>query len=181
MALPPDSPAAGTYGRDASTNSMAASEAGYALAYGEAQRGLEDQERTVVELRARAGTLIAAAAITTSFFGGQTLIRHDIGAFGWAAIGCFVLLGFAVLLILWPRRDWEFSLAPSEFIATYLEPAEGDPLEIHLIQRDLALHMGRSAELNRRQLRILMMAFRLGVLLLVTEVLAWFVALVIRG
>jgi hypothetical protein len=181
MVLPTDSHATGTYGRDASTSPATAPEAGYALAYGEAQRGLEDQERTVVELRARAGALIAAAAITTSFFGGQTLVRHDIGAFGWAAIGCFVLLGFAVLLILWPRRDWEFSLAPSEFIATYLEPTEGDPLEFHLIQRDLALHMGRSAELNRRQLRTLMTTFRLGALLLVAEVLAWVVALVVRG
>jgi hypothetical protein len=76
-----------------STSSTGSPQAGYALAYGEAQRGLEDQERTC-------------------------------------------------------RRDWEFSLAPSEFIATYLEPVDGDPLEIHLIQRDLALHMGRSAELK---------------------------------
>jgi hypothetical protein len=152
--------------------------AGYALAYGEAQRGLEDQERTVVELRARAGTLIAAAAITTSFFGSQTLLKHDIGVSGWVAIGCFALLGFAVLLILWPRRDWEFSLAPSEFIATYLEPTDGDPLEIHLIQRDLALHMGHSAKFNRDQLNTLVTIFRFSVLLLVIEVLAWVVALV---
>jgi hypothetical protein len=155
--------------------------AGYALAYREARRGLEDQERSVVELRGRAGALIAAAAITTSFFGGQTLVRRDIGAAAWVAIGCFVLLGFAVLLVLWPRRDWEFSLAPDEFIATYLEPADGEPLALHLIERDLALHMGRSAELNRRQLRILMSVFRLGALLLVVEVVAWVVALVARG
>ncbi|MFI5005002.1 MAG: hypothetical protein ACHQE6_08305 [Solirubrobacterales bacterium] len=152
--------------------------AGYALAYREARRGLEDQERSVVELRARAGALIAAAAITTSFFGGQTLARRDIGGAGWVAIGCFVLLGFAVLLVLWPRRDWEFSLAPDEFIATYLEPTDGEPMELHLIERDLALHMGRSAELNRRQLRTSMTVFRLGALLLVAEVLAWVVALV---
>jgi hypothetical protein len=162
-------------------SSAEASGAGYALAYREARRGLEDQERSVVELRARAGALIAAAAITTSFFGGQTLVRRDIGAAAWVAIGCFVLLGFAVLLVLWPRRDWEFSLAPDEFIATYLEPADGNPLALHLIERDLALHMGRSAELNRRQLRTLMSVFRLGALLLVVEVVAWVVALVARG
>ncbi len=154
---------------------------GYALAYREARRGLEDQERSVVELRARAGTLIAAAAITTSFFGGQTLVRGGIAPAAWMAIGCFVLLGFAVLLVLWPRRDWEFSLAPDEFIATYLEPADGEPLALHLIERDLALHMGRSAELNRRQLRTLMTVFRFGALLLVVEVLAWAVALVAQG
>lgn len=142
--------------------------------------GLEDQERAVVELRARAGTLIAAAAITTSFFGGQTLVKHNTTAAAWIAIGCFVLLGFAVLLVLWPRRDWEFSLAPDQFIATYLEPAEGEPLALHLIERDLALHMGRSAEQNRRQLRTLMGVFRVGAALLVIEVLAWVVALMVQ-
>lgn len=99
----------------------------------------------------------------------------------WVAIGCFAWLGFAVLLVLWPRRDWEFSLAPDQFIATYLKPMDGEPLALHLIERDLALHMGRSAELNRRQLRILMTVFRVGAILLVVEVLAWVMALVIQG
>jgi hypothetical protein len=144
------------------TTAAEASGDGYALAYREARMGLEDQERSVVELRARAGALIAAAAITTSFFGGQALVMHGISAAAWIAIGSFVLLGFAVLLVLWPRRDWEFSLAPDQFIATYLEPAEGEPLALHLIERDLALHMGRSAELNRRQLRTLMGSFVSG-------------------
>src|ERR1700728_4967883 len=124
------------------TSSHEASGAGYALAYREARRGLEDQERSVVELRARAATLFAAAAITTSFFGAQTLARRDLGAAGWLAIGCFVLLSFAVLMMLWPRRDWSFSLEPEDFIATYLEPADGEGLEPHLIERDLALHIG---------------------------------------
>jgi hypothetical protein len=163
-----------------STSAAEASCDGYALVYREARLGLEDQERSVVELRARAGALVAAAAITTSFFGGQTLVRHHIGAAAWIAIGCFVLLGFAVLMVLWPRRDWEFSLAPDQFIATYLEPAEGDPLAHHLIERDLALHMGSSAELNRTQLRTLMGVFRVGAVLLVVEVLAWVVALVVQ-
>jgi hypothetical protein len=44
---------------------------GYALAYDEAKRALDEQERVVAELRSRAGTLIAAAAITTSFLGGR--------------------------------------------------------------------------------------------------------------
>jgi hypothetical protein len=160
-----------------STAASEVSRDGYELAYREARMGLEDQERSVVELRGRAGALIAAAAVTTSFFGGQTLTAHSISAAAWIAIGCFVLLGFAVLLVLWPRQDWEFSLAPDQLIATYLEPAEGEPLELHLIERDLALHMGHSAKLNRRQLRALMAAFRFGAVLLVLEVLAWVAAL----
>lgn len=163
-----------------STIAVGASRDGYALAYSEARMGLEDQERAVVELRTRAGALIAAAAIATSFFGGQTLVKPDIGAAAWIAIGCFVLLGFAVPMVLWPRRDWEFSVAPDQFIATYLEPAEGESLALHLIERDLALHMGCSAELNRRQLRTLMGVFRVGAVLLLIEVLAWVVALVVQ-
>jgi hypothetical protein len=122
-------------------------------------KGLSVRAPSTVALPSRAYALVAAAAITTSFFGGQTLVKHDISAAAWIAIGCFVLLGFAVLMVLWPRRDWGFSLAPDQFIATYLEPAEGDPLALHLIERDLALHMGRSADLNRRQLRTLMGSF----------------------
>jgi hypothetical protein len=49
-----------------------------------------------------------------------------------------------------------------------------------MIERDLALHMGRSAELNRRQLRMLMGIFRVGAVLLVVEVLAWVVALMVQ-
>lgn len=59
---------------------MPADPQGYELAYVEAKRAFEDQERTVVELRSRAGTLIAAAAITTSFFGGQALSGHELDA-----------------------------------------------------------------------------------------------------
>jgi hypothetical protein len=154
---------------------------GYALALEEARRALEDQERTVVELRTRAGTLIAAAAITTSFFGGPSLAHDEINAAAWAAIAAFVGLGVAMLVIVWPRRDWEFSLAPSEFIATYLEPVEGDVLALPLIHRDLALHMGASADLNRHQLRILMIVFRIGCLLLMIEVLGWVVAIICQS
>src|SRR5580692_10272815 len=56
------SQARSSVGRAMNTSSNEASGAGYALAYREARRGLEDQERSVVELRARAGALIAAAA-----------------------------------------------------------------------------------------------------------------------
>lgn len=135
----------------------------------------------MVELRARAGALIATAAITTSFFGTQTLGGREIGVAGWVAISCFVLLGFAVLLILWPHQDWAFFMSPDTFIATYLEPTHGKPLELHLIERDLALHMGRSAESNRQQLQTLTMVFRVGAVLLVAEVLAWVLTLAVRG
>jgi hypothetical protein len=156
---------------------LAADPDAYRLAYEEARRALDEQERVVGELRARAGQLIAAAAITTSFFGGQVL-RHHVHTFDWIAIACFVALSLSVLAVLWPRRDWEFVLSPSQFIETYLEPGEEEPLELPLVHRDLALHMGRSADLNRQQLRRVTSAFRVGAVLLVAEVIAWIIALI---
>jgi hypothetical protein len=85
----------------------------YLLAFEEAKRALDEQERAVFELRSRAGQLIAGAAITTSFFGGQALHRHLNGV-SWVDVSCFVALSIAVLVILWPRRDWEFNLSPAQ-------------------------------------------------------------------
>jgi hypothetical protein len=150
---------------------------GYLLAYEEAKRALDDQLGVVAELRGRAGSLIAAAAIATSFFGGQAL-HGAVHPLGWIAIACFVGLSFAVLVILWPRHDWQFNLSPADFVATYLEPANDEPLTLPQIHRDLALHMGRSAALNRGQLRWLTIAFRAGALLLVAETIAWIIVLV---
>jgi hypothetical protein len=62
----------------------------FRLAYEEARPGLDDQERAVVELRSRAGTLIAGAAITTSFFGSQAL-RHHVHVMGWVAMAALSL------------------------------------------------------------------------------------------
>lgn len=144
----------------------------------EARRALEDQERVVSELRSRAGSLIAGAAITTSFFGGQALDDQHVHLAGWVAIACFVLLSLTVLFIIWPRRDWEFAASPELMMQTYIEPEDAEPLELPLIHRDLALHMGNSAALNREQLRQVMKAFRVGALLLTAEVLAWVVVLI---
>jgi hypothetical protein len=149
----------------------------YQLAYDEAKRALDEQERAVVELRSRAGQLIAGAAIATSFFGGQAL-RHHLHPMGWVAVGCFVALSLAVLVILWPRRDWEFNLSPAQFINIYVEPEDTEPLDLPSIHRDLALHMGNSAALNRKQLRWLTSAFRVGAVLLVAEVIAWVIVLI---
>lgn len=149
---------------------------GYDLAYDEARRALDEQERMVVELRARAGALIAAAAVAASFFGGP-LMADGLGLLAWLALLAFAGVGGAALTILWPRKRWTFSLSATQLIATYVEPAAGDALERSMIQRDLALHMDRSAALNHRQLSSLFAVFRLGVFLLLVEVLAWLAVL----
>ena len=148
--------------------------ASYALAFEEAGRALDGQERSVNELRSRAGVLIAAAAITTSFFGARA-VTHDLSATVWCAVVAFALVGAMVLFVLWPRSDWQFSASATDLIATYIEAA--DPATLSQIHRDLALHRSASYDRNARQLGLLFAAFRVGLILLVVEVGAWMIAL----
>jgi hypothetical protein len=79
----------------------------YLLAFEEGGRALDAQERAVNELRSRAGVLVAAAAITTSFIGSRA-ITGDLTLAGWLAIAAFALVAATVLAVLWPWRDWAF-------------------------------------------------------------------------
>jgi hypothetical protein len=146
----------------------------YALAFDEAGRALDGQERTVNELRSRAGVLIAAAAITTSFFGARA-VNQDLSTMVWLATGAFACIGISVLFVLWPRSNWEFSASATDLIATYIETEVRASLP--RIHRDLALHRSASYDRNATQLRVLFGAFRVGLILLVVEVGAWMVAL----
>jgi hypothetical protein len=148
----------------------------YALAYEEAKRALDAQEAVVNELRSRAAVLIAAAAVTTSFFGSRALTSRDVDSCAWAAIISFALVGLTVFANLWPRHDWVFTVSASTFIQNYVEHPDG-ALAIPTIHRDLALHMSASYAINADQLRWLFGAFRTGALLLVAEVGAWVVNL----
>lgn len=150
----------------------------YELAFEEAGRALEQQERAVYELRAQGGVLVAAAAITTSLFGSRA-VSGGLTAAGWCAMSAFALVGASVLVVLWPRRDWEFGANATDVIATYIETAA--PVALDRIHRDLALHRAASHVRNAAELRVLAVALRLGLLLLVVEVAAWVVALSERG
>jgi hypothetical protein len=74
--------------------------AGYELAYIEARRALDEQASVVNDLRSRAGVLLAASAVTTSFFGKEALTDGSPGLAGWIGLASFVLAGVAVLCIL---------------------------------------------------------------------------------
>ena len=146
----------------------------YQLAFDEAGRALDAQERTVNELRSRASVGVAAAAVATSFFGGRVLTGDTPRASRWIAIGAFGVIGVTVLTVLWPRHDWEFSANARDLITEYVEP---ENVALTLIHRDLAIHRANSHAKNARQLGALFFAFRIGLVCLVVEVIAWVVAL----
>jgi hypothetical protein len=81
----------------------------YELAFADARRALDAQERAVNELRSRAGGLIAAAAITTSFFGSRAVSGDGLSGWVWVAVIACIVVGGCVLAVLWPRSDWSFN------------------------------------------------------------------------
>lgn len=151
------------------------SAAAYELAYTEGVRALSEQQAVIDNFRTRAGLLLSGAAIATSFLG-NAAIESGTTAWTWVAISLFVLLGAFVLLVLWPRRDWEYTIRPELLIENYIEHPE--PLNLSEIHRDLALHMDRSYLQNRGQLLRLIRYFRLASIFLMLEVLAWVVDLI---
>jgi hypothetical protein len=152
----------------------AESKLSYRIAYEEAVRALSQQQTMIDGLRARAGLLLSAAAVTTSFLGAQAL-RHGAPSFAtWFALACFVGLSIAALAVLWPRR-LEFTADPSNVIENCIEserPHTG--AEIH---RNLSLHMHDSYAENCAGYRPLALHFRLASALLTAEVLFWLIDL----
>ncbi len=61
---------------------------------------------------------------------------------------------------------------------TYADP---NPLELPLVHRDLALHMGASYRVNRRELGRLVTMVRGCSLLLLIEIALWVVDLIAKG
>ena len=74
----------------------AVSEKPYELAYEASVRAIEAQATLVESLRSRAGTILAATALVTSFFGGQAFARagrspvHSV-SYATGAIGLFLV------------------------------------------------------------------------------------------
>ena len=69
------------------------------LAYDEAVRGLESQRASLDALRNRTGTLMAAAALVTTFIGGRAL-QGDNSAWTTVAIIAFVAVMATTFIVL---------------------------------------------------------------------------------
>jgi hypothetical protein len=149
----------------------------YKVAYDEAVRALSEQQHAIDNLRARAGLLLSAAAITTSFLGAQALRGDGLNLSSWLALVSFLAMAATSLAILWPRR-WEGAANPREVIESYIESDEAQSLgELH---RNLSLYMSGSHQENHEVFEQLAAFLRLGSGLLTLEVLFWIVAIATR-
>jgi hypothetical protein len=150
------------------------------LAYDASLRAIADQEGVLEGLRSRAGTLFAAAALVTSFLGGQALAHTTRLAHGsWAgvAIACFVGTSLLTLTILWPFR-LRFSLSSQEIIEIVdSRQSSGNPVSAAEAYREIALRLELNYDANLVTIRRLLSAFRVAIVLLVAEVASWIVVL----
>lgn len=146
----------------------------YEVAYDEAVRALSEQQAVIDSFRTRAGLLLSAAAITTSFLGAQALHGGDSSLAAWLAMVGFVGVAAVSLAILWPRQ-WEFTANPRDVIQTYIEAEEPAPIEE--LHRDLSLHMHNSYTENREGLEQLAVFFQVASGLLTIEVILWIIAI----
>ncbi len=82
------------------------------LSYSAAVRALDIQERTVEQLRARTGSLLAASSLTASFLGAQAIQHTEglgiLGGLALVSLGSSIVLSVYVLL---PKSGFVFSLS----------------------------------------------------------------------
>ena len=146
------------------------------LAYDLSVRAISDQARVLEELRSRAGTLFAAAALATSFLGGQALTRdpHGIAVLSLSgfAIGCFIASALLGLLVLWPFR-FAFSLSAREM----LRELERRGTSLSGAYEELAIRIELNYDLNTERIRWLFWLLRGAIVFLILEVAAWIIAL----
>jgi MFS family permease len=151
------------------------------IIYSEALRMISEQRADRDSLRTRAGTLLTAASLVTSFLGGVALGRYEsvhlnagLTILGWSAIGAFIAVAVLAVVILlpWP---WTFILSPTILVEDHLAgPTKTDP---DALRRFLAVTLERHQEGNGRMIRRLFFVFGVACTLLIYEAVAWLMIL----
>jgi hypothetical protein len=140
----------------------------FRLAYDEAVRALRAQADEHGSLRTRAGTILAASLVVTSFFGGQAVARNaPAGSLGWLAVITFVLAGVFSLGVLFPS-DLRFASNVGE-VVSLIETASPtkDPY------RELSLSLAGRLDSNRRRIGAMRWTFRASAVAVLTETVFW--------
>jgi len=138
------------------------------IIYEQAQKALEQQERQVNELRQRTGTLLAAAALTASFFGAAALGRDGVVApvvLAGVALAVTVLSG---LYVLYPH-ELEFSVDARRLY----DDLEGDQDDPDRLLIRLGFGLRDSRERNGMVVDRLARCLAIAAIALVVQIAFW--------
>jgi hypothetical protein len=147
------------------------------LAYELSLRTLSQQEASLNELRARTGTLIAAASIVTSFLGGAAITKHGLDAWGVLALVGFVGSIALATWVLLPKEHLIFSVQGS---ALFEDEVRADVFDIGETHRRLAYWLDEYHGLNLPKLSALFTCYRWSTGLVLVEVVFWSVQLAVN-
>jgi hypothetical protein len=134
---------------------------------------LAEQERALSALRARAGTVLAAASIAGSFFGAKTS-RGSLGALGVLAMACFALCVASTIWILLPH-PFVFAFRGETLLAESDHRGLSSVTEAY---RTAGIWIEPHLDVNRRKIESLSTSLAASCALLVFEVVLWTLALV---
>jgi hypothetical protein len=150
------------------------------IAYDAASEALKQQDDTLANIRNRATTVLSSASIAVTFaaavgaIGSDTkLARQYSGATGLILLSVLVVLGIAVMYVLWPV-SFRFGPDPVRILQMYDTSSEEDA-----IRRDItdALIIGMAN--NRDVILKKQRAFRIAVGLLLIEIVIILAAILI--
>jgi len=139
-------------------------------------RGLGQQERVLEELRARSGTLLAAASLVASFLGGRALDAAGFSALNIAAGSAFLITVITTVYVLAPRGNLEFAMLGSA-VAEYFTARDAD---IEEVRRTLTAWINQVREDNQLVVDSLAGCFRLSCVVLLLEALLWSLSLALH-
>jgi hypothetical protein len=155
------------------------------IAYNLALKAITTQRTRLDDIRARAGTLLAATSLVTGFLGAEALKDTTTGAAGAqvadrtlqnaeiVGIAAFVATALCCLWILRPplRAGWYFEISPALLVQDWVDaPAHGDA---DAMQRELAVEFEAYYDHNEPQLNRLMWWLTAAIVALLVEVVAW--------
>jgi len=134
-------------------------------------RALEEQERQVSSLRARTGTLVAAAAVAATLLAREVFAqRHPEGALEWlgSVLGVLGLAGVvAASVYLLRSHDLAFSVDARK---AYRNAAEDGDLTVSALQVGLAVAFARTQARNQPTVSRMRVAFALALGGVVAEI-----------
>jgi hypothetical protein len=145
-----------------------------ALAYELSLRSLQQQEGVMNEIRARTGTLIAAASIVTSFVGGAAIARHGLGILGTFGLASFAVAIALATWVLLPKPKLVFAVRGHSPYETEIEADVFDIAETH---RRLAYWLDEFHTTNAAKIERLLVYYRLASGALLLEAVLWSVHL----
>jgi hypothetical protein len=148
----------------------------YEIAYAEAVRALSEQFALVESLRSRAGLLLSAGAVTTSFLGAQALDRAGLGALAWLGLAAFCAASTLCLLVL-SHRSSALSSKPIDLISVQLR--RGEPVDRGRLHQLLAWRLQSGFTENQRRVEWLELLFQLASLLFAADVVLWLSAITV--